>query len=452
MKNRKKLVSILAGVMAAIMLLTLIFSLLPMRAAAASSSEIRKQINALQENRKDIKNQISDLQTQYQQNSDDIADIVARKNVIDQEIGLLHTEIININEQISAYSVLIADQQEELDKAQDRYDELNADCKTRIQAMEEEGTVSYWEVLFKAKDFSDLLDRLNMVEEIASSDTRRLQELSEAAQRVETAQQELAAEKGELEGTRTELDNAQNELDVKRQEADDLIVQLIAKSEELKQQQVDLEEEDEALLDEIARKEQEYNEAKLEEWLAYMATYVPPTTVAPTIPISDPNGNNSGTNNGSTGSGSSSGGNSSSGGSSSNVTVGSSWLVPCSYRMVSSPFGFRESPTTGASKYHQGVDLAAPAGTPIIASRGGTVTVAGYSNSAGYYVTINHGDGFSSIYMHMTNYVVSSGQKVNQGQTIGYVGSTGISTGNHLHFGIAQNGAYVNPCNYVGLY
>lgn len=452
MKNRKKLVSILAGVMAAIMLLTLIFSLLPMRAAAASSSEIRKQINALQENRKDIKNQISDLQTQYQQNSDDIADIVARKNVIDQEIGLLHTEIININEQISAYSVLIADQQEELDKAQDRYDELNADCKTRIQAMEEEGTVSYWEVLFKAKNFSDLLDRLNMVEEIASSDTRRLQELSEAAQRVETAQQELAAEKGELEGTRTELDNAQNELDVKRQEADDLIVQLIAKSEELKQQQVDLEEEDEALLDEIARKEQEYNEAKLEEWLAYMATYVPPTTVAPSIPISDPNGNNSGTNNGSTGSGSSSGGNSSSGGSSSNVTVGSSWLVPCSYRMVSSPFGFRESPTTGASKYHQGVDLAAPAGTPIIASRGGTVTVAGYSNSAGYYVTINHGDGFSSIYMHMTNYVVSSGQKVNQGQTIGYVGSTGISTGNHLHFGIAQNGAYVNPCNYVGLY
>lgn len=125
MKNRKKLVSILAGVMAAIMLLTLIFSILPMRAAAASSSEIRKQINALQENRKDIKTQISDLQTQYQQTSDDIADIVARKNVIDQEIGLLHTEIININEQISAYSVLIADQQEELDKAQDRYDELN---------------------------------------------------------------------------------------------------------------------------------------------------------------------------------------------------------------------------------------------------------------------------------------------------------------------------------------
>ncbi len=439
MKNRKRLVSILAGVMAAIMLLTLLISILPTRAsAAASSSEIRKQINSLQDDRKDIKNQISELQVQYQATSDEIADIVARKNVIDQEIGLLHAEIININEQISAYSVLIADQQEELDAAEARFDQLNEDCKTRIRAMEEEGTVSYWAVLFKANSFSDLLDRLNMVEEIASSDTRRLQELSDAAQRVEDAQAELAGEKAELEGTRTELDSTQKELDAKRQEADDLIVQLIAKGEELKLQQEDLEAEDEELLAQIAQKEQEYNEAKLEEWLAYMATYVPPTTVAPSVPISDPNGGNS-NNSGSNSSGS-------------DVTVGSSWLVPCSYKKISSPFGFRESPTSGASRYHQGVDLAANAGTPIVASRGGTVTIASYSNSAGYYVTINHGDGFSSIYMHMTNYVVSSGQKVNQGQTIGYVGSTGISTGNHLHFGIAQNGAYVNPCSYVSLY
>ncbi len=439
MKNRKRLVSILAGVMAAIMLLTLLISILPTHAsAAASSSEIRKQINSLQDDRKDIKNQISELQVQYQATSDEIADIVARKNVIDQEIGLLHAEIININEQISAYSVLIADQQEELDAAEARFDQLNEDCKTRIRAMEEEGTVSYWAVLFKANSFSDLLDRLNMVEEIASSDTRRLQELSDAAQRVEDAQAELAGEKAELEGTRTELDSTQKELDAKRQEADDLIVQLIAKGEELKLQQEDLEAEDEELLAQIAQKEQEYNEAKLEEWLAYMATYVPPTTVAPSVPISDPNGSNS-NNSGSNSSGS-------------DVTVGSSWLVPCSYKKISSPFGFRESPTSGASRYHQGVDLAANAGTPIVASRGGTVTIASYSNSAGYYVTINHGDGFSSIYMHMTNYVVSSGQKVNQGQTIGYVGSTGISTGNHLHFGIAQNGAYVNPCSYVSLY
>ena len=433
MKDRKRLVSILAGVMAAVMLLTLIFSILPMRAAAASSGEIRKQINALQEDRKEIQNQISDLQAQAQQTSDDITDIIAKKNAIDQEIGLLSAEIININEQISAYSMLIADRQEELDAAQERYDALNADCKTRIQAMEENGNISYWEVLCNANDFSELLDQLNMVEEIASSDAHRLQELADAARQVENAQQELASEKGELEDTRTELYNTQSVLDGKRKEADELFQQLLAKSEELKQMQIDLEGEDEELMAEILRKEQEYNEAKEAEWLAYMATYVPPTTIAPSTP--------SGDNGSSTGSESDSG----NGG----VTVGSSWLVPCSYKVISSPFGFRESPTAGASTYHQGVDFSASAGTPIVASRGGTVTVAGYSNTAGYYVTINHGDGFSSIYMHMTNYIVSSGQKVNQGQTIGYVGNTGITTGYHLHFGIALNGAYVNPMAYL---
>lgn len=446
MKNRKRLVAILAGIMAGVMILSLLLSILPTRAWAASSSEIRKQINALQEDRKDIKNQISDLQGQYAATTDEIADMVARKNIIDQEIGLLHTEIININDQLSAYSVLIADQQEALDKAQARFDQLNKECKTRIQAMEEEGTVSYWEVIFKANSFTDLLDRLNMVEEIASSDTRRLQELSDAAKAVEDAQNELALEKSELEVTRAELDSTQAELDAKRAEADELILQLLAKGEELKLQEDHLMEEDQELLAEIARKEQEYNEAKEAEWIAYMSTYVPPTTQAPSIPISNPDGSNNTT----SGSGSSGG----SGGSSSDsgVTVGSSWLVPCSYTKLTSPFGFRDTGIAGASTYHQGVDLSAPSGTPIVASRGGTVTVATYGNSAGYYVTINHGDGFSSIYMHMSNYIVSAGQKVNQGQTIGYVGKSGVASGYHLHFGIAYNGSYVNPCSYVSLY
>lgn len=443
MKNRKRLVAILAGVMAGIMILSLLLSILPTRAWAMSSSEIRKQINALQQDRKDIKSQISDLKVQYEATSDEISDMVARKNIIDQEIGLLHTDIININEQLSAYSVLIADQQEELDQAQARFNQLNADCKTRIQAMEEEGTVSYWAVLFKANSFSDLLDRLNMVEEIASSDTRRLQELSEAAKAVEAAQNELAQEKSELEQTRTELNATQAELDVKRAEADELILQLIAKSDELKLQEDHLMEEDQALLDAIALKEQEYNEAKEAEWIAYMATYVPPTTQAPSIPISNPDGSNNASGGGNT---------NNSGGSNNNVNVGSSWMVPCSYKKLTSPFGFRDTGIAGASTYHQGVDLSANAGTPIVASRGGTVTIATYSNSAGYYVTINHGDGFSSVYMHMTNYIVSAGQTVNQGQTIGYVGKSGIASGNHLHFGIAKNGSYVNPCNYVSLY
>lgn len=99
---------------------------------------------------------------------------------------------------------------------------------------------------------------------------------------------------------------------------------------------------------------------------------------------------------------------------------------------------------------HNGVDLYSFQGDPIVATRGGVVTVAAFQDGgAGYYVSINHGDGFSSIYMHMTHYIVKAGDYVSQGQTIGYVGSTGGSTGPHLHFGIYKDGKSVNPVDYV---
>jgi len=432
MKNRKKLVSVLAAVMAAIMVLTLVLSLVPTKAYAASSSEIRKQINGLQEKRTEMKSQMKELQDQYKANEDEISDIVARKNLIDQEIGLLHAQVDNINEQITAYGVLIADKQDELDAAQENYDNLNEEYKTRIRTMEEEGTLSYWEVLFKANSFSDLLDRMSMIEEIAASDNRRLEALDEATKAVATAQEELATEKADLEQTKEELNSTQAELDAKREEADGVIAELVAKGQEIEGLQDELESEDQDLLKQIAQMEKEYNAAKHQEWLAYMATY---TTVAPATTSSSGNGGNSG------------GGNNGS----STPSSGGSWLRPCSYTYMSSPFGFRTAPTAGASSYHQGVDLAAPANTPVYASRSGIVTTTTYSNSAGYYVTINHGDGFSSIYMHLNNYVVSAGQAVSAGQLIGYVGRTGIATGYHLHFGIAYNGAYVNPCAYVSL-
>ena len=433
MKNRKRLVSILAGIMAAIMLLSLIIGLIPTPASAYSSSEIRKQINELKKQKAEIEDQIKDVKEQYKQNENEIADIVARKNVIDQEIGLLKTEIMNINDQISAFNVLIADKQDELDHAQDRYNDLNEQNKERIRAMEEDGSVSYWEVLFKANDFSDFLDRLNMVEEIAASDQRRLKELAQAAENVEVAQEELNAEKADLQVTKAELDSTQEQLDGKRKEAEELIAELLTKGAELEQLEKDFLVQKTEFLDAIAAKEQEYNQAKLEEWLAYMATYttVPPATTAPMGGGTTSTNNNSGTTTGG------------------NVVTNASWLRPCSYVKMTSPFGMRESPTAGASTYHQGVDLAGPEGTPIYATRAGRVTVASYSNSAGYYVSINHLDGYSSIYMHMTNYVVGAGSTVSAGQLIGYMGNTGISTGSHLHFGVSLNGRYINPCGLV---
>lgn len=439
MKNRKKLVSILAGIMAAILLLTLILGILPTHAHAASSSEIQKQIAALKKEKAELEEQIKDVKAQYQANEDEIADIVARKNVIDQEINILYAQTVNINEQISSYNVLIADKQDELDTAELHYQELNEKNKERVRAMEEDGTLSYWEVIFKASSFSDLLDRLNIVAEIAASDKRRLQELSDAADVVRDAQSALETEKDALELTKEELDATQTALDDKRAELDDLIQELLSKGEALEELEKEFQKQKTDFLDEIAQKEKEYNEAKHQEWLAYMATYttVPPTTTAPPTTTNNGSSTNSGNSN------NNSGGN--------NATSNASWLRPCNYRKLTSPFGLRKSPTAGASTYHQGVDLSAPKGTPIYATRTGVVTVSSYSNAAGNYVSINHGDGFSSIYMHMETRAVRSGQAVSAGQLIGYVGNSGITTGYHLHFGISYNGAYVNPCNYVNL-
>ena len=161
-----------------------------------------------------------------------------------------------------------------------------------------------------------------------------------------------------------------------------------------------------------------------------MATYVPPTTA----PVAGSTNNSTSSN---------SGGSVGSGG-------GGGWVVPCSYTSITSPFGYRTAPTTGASTYHQGVDLDTGTGWPVVATRAGTAYT-GYGSAAGNYVTIDHHDGFKSIYMHLSGFSVSNGTNVGAGQQIGLTGSTGVSTGDHLHFGISLNGVYVNPCSYVPL-
>ena len=127
-------------------------------------------------------------------------------------------------------------------------------------------------------------------------------------------------------------------------------------------------------------------------------------------------------------------------------------MMPCTYSAFTSPFGYRYHPISGKWKMHNGVDLAGRSGTPIVATRAGYVTTAAYqAGGAGNYVSLNHGDGFGSIYMHMTHYIVYRGQYVEQGQVIGYMGTTGGSTGVHLHFGISYNGTYVNPAKYINI-
>ena len=418
MKNRKRWVSVMAGIMAAIMLLSLILSLIPTRVGAASSGEIRKQIAALKEEKKEIDAQLKDVKNQLKENNNEISSIVARKDTIDQEIQLLHQQMDNINHQVATYALLIADKQDELDDANYRLDDLNAKNKERLRAMEEDGAISYWAVIFKANSFSDLLDRISMVQEINAADQRRLKEISEVAQQVSTVQSELVREKAELDAVRKELDAAEVTMAEKRAEADKLLAELVARGEEFEALIDESEDLQSDLMKQIAQKEKDLKAQEYKEWLA---TYVP--TTRPSGTDTTP---------------------------STQAPSSSGWVKPLRSYTITSPFGMRVHPISGVYKMHEGVDLSAPQGTPIYAAKSGKVTTTSFqAGGAGYYVSINHGDGFSSVYMHMTHYIVKPGDYVNAGQVIGYVGSTGGSTGPHLHFGIAYNGKYVNPMNYI---
>ncbi len=420
MDRRKKLVSIVAGILAGILIFSLILSLIPASVRAATSSEIKDQIEELEKEQEELDKKIEDLQGKQDANASEIRAIMEQKNLIDQQVGLLYTQINNLNEQIAAYNVLIADKQEELDAAQKRLDDLTDLNRERIRAMEENGQLTYWSVLVEANSFFELLDRLYMVQEIAEADSRRLKEMKQAAKDVEDAQAVLLVERESLGNTKTELDATQVKLEEKSQQAQDLLNTLIAKGAEFDALMSELEDEQKNFSDQIAAKQEEYDDAKYSE---HMATATKPTF--------------------------------SSGGNAGEEVVdpsGLTWLVPVNYTRVTSAFGPRTHPITGEpNKMHNGVDLWAPNiyGQPIYATRGGYVSLAGWYGSGGWTVKIQHDSVYISIYMHMTHFVVNEGDYVAAGQIIGYVGSTGGSTGPHLHFEIRKNGNPVNPMEYI---
>ena len=389
--------------------LSMCLTMLPVPGMAKSSSAIKEELNALKDKNAEIKAEIDGIRQQYNATANQIQDLVNRKDAVDQEISLLHEQIQVINQQITAYGQLIADSQDDLDDAQIRLDALNEKHKERIRAMEEAGTISYWEVLFEANSFTDFLDRMAMIEEIAQSDQRRLEEIQQAADDLSSTQAKMQQELRSIAEAQQTLADSESLLAEKRTESDGLLRSLAAQKEEFELLLDDSEAKQDALMKEIAQKEKELANAQYEEKLAKLALQ------------------------------------------GQNPPSNATWITPVSGYTITSAFGMRIHPVYKYALMHNGIDMACPQGTPIDATRAGTVTTASYqAGGAGYYVSINHGDGFSSIYMHMTNYVVSSGQSVAAGQLIGYVGSTGVSTGPHLHFGVSYAGTYVNPMAYIG--
>ncbi len=464
MKNKKFWVALVAGLMAFAMIFSLILSLIP-HASAASSSEIQDQIDNMKAQQEAIQAQYDSLEQQRSENLSVFLALVDEISTPEQQKALLNSEIDLINEQIAAYAVLIADKQAELDEAQALLDELNEKYKDRIRAMEEDGTLSYWDVLFQASSFADLLDRLSIVEEIAAADQRRLDELSAAAEVVAQAQALLQQALEALQQTRQELDDKQAQVEEKTAEVKAIMAELLARGDEF-DALFDAGELELAQLEEdIAQAELDLDEAERQEYLEYIATLTvattaPPTTApttaatteattaATTEATSDTDEETEETTTTTTPTTNSAGG---VGGTECVDDDGIVWLVPCDYIKVSSAFGYRIHPVYGDWRFHAGGDLAAYCPTEILATRAGVVVTSTYSSTAGYYVVIDHLDGYKSTYMHMCKFPdVQVGDVVAAGQVIGCVGSTGTSTGDHLHFGISYNGTAVNPMDYIG--
>lgn len=415
---------ILISCIALLLVFTLLAGLIVMFASAKTSAEIQAEIDALEDQSDELASQREELEGQIAENESKTLTIVEQKAQVDQEIELTRQEVEVVNEQIHQYNLLIAEKQAELDEMETRQAELFDHYSLRMRALQERGNISIWSVILESDSFADMLRNRVMIEEIALADQRMMDEMRTVAAEILEAKDALAAEKAKLEQKKAELAESEAYLAEKRAESDELLTQLVSDKERLIEETEKYEAEEAALSDQIAALEQERTEALQKEWLAQH----------PTTPN---NGSNSGSDP-----------------EPSYPSSGEGFLfpLPAGWGVVlTSPYGYRVHPITGNYSLHNGVDLAIGQGTPIYATKSGYVTTATYNYAYGYYVTINHMDGFSSLYGHMTNYIVSDGQYVEQGQVIGYVGSTGYSTGPHLHFTIYYNGATVNPMGYISL-
>lgn len=420
MKGKRNTARRLVCILLAIVLLgSLVSGALIVMVNAASSKEIEQDLIALREEQAKLKEQSDALQAQINENQQQTQTLVSRKADIDQQMEVSRQTIENLNAQIQQYSLLIAQKQDELDASVAEEQALQQQYKTRLRAMEETGSVSYWSILFKASSFSDLLDRVDMIREIAKSDQLMLEKLAAASEEIESERAELETQLAGLETARQELAEQQSALEAQRAESDMLILQMTAEFAALSDEYDAAEAAKDELLEQIKKTETEYFNALSAEEAARLAALNAQNNNK--VPAS-----------------------------ASGASSESGFLYPLPYAVeITSPFGMRHNPVTGLYSSHSGVDFGAGQGTSIYACKSGTVTVAGYAEAWGYYVTINHGDGYSTLYAHMTNYTVSTGDYVAQGDVIGYVGSTGWSTGPHLHLSVLYNGAYVNPMNYI---
>lgn len=406
----------LALFLAALLLTTALFAAFgSIHASAASGSEIDR----LEQEKESIQNNKNEAGKKLAQLREEKASWMEQKTALDEKNRLAQEEILNTQKQIEIYNEMIAEKQAEADAAQAAADETLETYKKHLRSMEENGQMNtYLGVLMGASDFSDVLSRFDMMTEIMDHDKRIEQSYKDTRDAALNIKKEYEQLNAELEIKKSELETEIAQLEAEIDEANEMISEL--------QKEID-------------KYEAIYNAALQREYAVQNSinTIIAQLKAAEEA-AKDPNFTPD------------------SGGVSvpdtSTVTGSYIWPLPSS-RLITSLFGNRVHPEYGTVKFHKGVDINASVGAPIVAADGGTVVTVG-NDPAGYgiYVAIYHNSGRSTLYAHMNAAAVSTGQTVSQGQVIGYAGSSGVSTGPHLHFEIAVDGALHNPLGYFSGY
>ena len=379
----------------------LILSLL-LSAAGGAGAVTQSEIDALKQQQAESQARQQALQAQLADVEADQAAAQQKRQLLVQQLDAINAELESIDAQIAWYDGEIARKEEERKAAEAREAEQYELFCQRVRMMEEQGTVSYWSILFNAKDFSDLMDRMADVDAVMDYDNAVMEELIATREELERLQGELESARAEEQEARDQQAAKQAEQQAKVAEAQALLDQINADVAEVNRQ-LDAEGAEWAAIGaDIAKKQKQLEEERRQQNVT-----LPPTG------------------------------------------SGYQWPLPAGNLTLTSAFGYRLHPIDLVPHSHTGIDVAAAGGTPIYAAKGGQVIMSEYGSgvnwSYGNFVVIDHGDGTTTLYAHMSSRAVSEGQLVNQGQTIGYVGNTGNSQGNHLHFEVRVNGQRVDP-------
>jgi len=370
-----------------------------------SIKEKQQQISQAQDEQKKLQKGLSDVKKMKQE-------LEKSKSNLEDYITQLDGDLNVVNQRINELQAVIDETQEALDEATEDLNEAvrveteqYEAMKVRIQFMYEKGDNFFLDAIFGAESFSDILNRANYFEELAAYDRKKLDEYVLNRQMVEVCKQEIEAKKATLDEAMAQQEQEQNNLEIligeKEQQINAVSYDISNKEAAIK----DYEDELNAMATVISQLEQQV----LEEKRAIAAA----------------NGVNLSYDGGAF-----------------------CWPAP-SYTRISSPFGYRNHPTLGVQLFHNGVDLASPSGSKILCAYDGIVVAADYTSVMGNYIMVDHGDGLYTVYMHASALYVSKGDVVIKGENIAAVGSTGRSTGPHLHFSVRKNGEYVDPMAYI---